>query len=115
LTDLEKIAADLIAIHPEYHSMLDQPDVHTSQDFAEAGDVNPFLHLSLHLAVAEQLAIDQPAGIGAAFVRLRATRGDEHAALHALVECLAEVVWHAQRYRTPPDGTLYLECLKRQT
>ena len=54
----------------------------------EAGDINPFLHLSLHLAVAEQLAIDQPPGIRAQFERLRAARGDEHAALHAVLECL---------------------------
>jgi len=116
LTDLEQIAAGLIALHPEYHSVLEQPDRHTSRDFApETGDVNPFLHLSLHLAAAEQLAIDQPPGICAEFARIRAARGDEHAALHAVVECLGEVVWHAQRHRTPPDGALYLACLKRQS
>ena len=64
----------------------------------EGGEVNPFLHLSLHLAVAEQLAIDQPPGIRAEFERLRAARGDEHAALHAVLECLGEVVWQAQRH-----------------
>ncbi len=115
LTDLEQIAAGLIALHPEYHALLEQPDQHAHRDFTpETGDVNPFLHLSLHLAVAEQLAIDQPPGICAEFARIRAARGDEHAALHAVVECLGEVVWHAQRYRMPPDGALYLACLKRQ-
>ncbi|MEJ7669114.1 MAG: DUF1841 family protein [Casimicrobiaceae bacterium] len=115
LTDLEQIAAGLIALHPEYYLFLEHPDQHTSRDFTpETGDVNPFLHLSLHLAVAEQLAIDQPPGICAEFARIRAARGDEHAALHAVVECLGEVVWHAQRYRMPPDGALYLACLKRQ-
>jgi hypothetical protein len=85
------------------------------RDYApEAGDVNPFLHLSLHLAVAEQLAIDQPPGICAQFERLRAARGDEHAALHAVLECLGEVIWSAQRLRAPPDPALYIECLERQ-
>jgi len=116
LTDLEQIAAGTIALHPEYHAVLEQPEQHAARDFApETGDVNPFLHLSLHLAAAEQLAIDQPPGICAEFARIRAARGDEHAALHAVVECLGEVVWHAQRYRTPPDGELYLACLKRQS
>jgi hypothetical protein len=115
LSALERIAAGLIAMHPEYHATFEHPDRHVERDYApESGDVNPFLHLSLHLAVAEQLAIDQPPGIRAHFERLRAARGDEHAALHAVLECLGEVIWSAQRLRTPPDAALYLECLARQ-
>ncbi|MBK9115056.1 MAG: DUF1841 family protein [Betaproteobacteria bacterium] len=114
LAGLEQVAAGLIALHPEYHPTLEDPDRHADRDYRpEAGEVNPFLHLSLHLAVAEQLAIDQPPGIRAHFERIRAARGDEHAALHAVLECLGEVVWQAQRTRTPPDGQLYLDCLAR--
>jgi hypothetical protein len=115
LTGLEQMAADLIALHPEYHAVLEAPERSLDRDWSpESGDVNPFLHLSLHLAVAEQLAIDQPRGIRAQFERIRAARGDEHAALHAVLECLGEVVWTAQRHRTPPDPALYIACLERQ-
>ena len=102
-------------MHPEYHATFEHPDRHAERDYSpEAGDINPFLHLSLHLAVAEQLAIDQPPGIRAQFERLRTARGDEHSALHAVLECLGEVIWSAQRQRTPPDAVLYLACLERQ-
>jgi len=115
LSALERIAATIIAEHPEYHALLDDPERHLERDFQpEDGSMNPFLHLSLHLAVAEQLAIDQPTGIRAEFERLRAARGDEHAALHAVVECLGETLWQAQRARTGPDASVYLECLARQ-
>ena len=115
LSALERIAAGLIVTHPEYHATFENPDRYAERDYApETGDVNPFLHLSLHLAVAEQLAIDQPPGICAQFERLRTARGDEHAALHVVLECLGEVVWSAQRHRTPPDAALYLDCLARQ-
>lgn len=115
LSGLERIAADLIALHPEYHAMLEDPEKHAPRDFLpETGAINPFLHLSLHLAVAEQLAIDQPPGIRAQFERLRAAKGDEHAALHAVLECLGEVLWQAQRLNAPPDAALYLDCLARQ-
>jgi len=115
-SDLERIATKLIALHPEYHAVLEDPDKFAQRDYApESGDVNPFLHLSLHLAVAEQLAIDQPPGIRAQFERIRDARGDEHAALHAVLECLGEVIWAAQRHRTPPDAQLYLDCLARQS
>ena len=115
LSALERIAAGLIAMHPEYHATFENADRHLGRDYApESGAVNPFLHVSLHVAGAEQLAIDQPPGIRAQFERLRAARGDEHAALHAVLECLGEVIWSAQRQRTPPDAALYLDCLARQ-
>ena len=115
LSGLEQIAAGLIALHPEYHAILEAPERNIERDWRpEMGDVNPFLHLSLHLAVAEQLAIDQPPGIRAQFDRIRAKTGDEHAALHAVLDCLGEVVWSAQRHGTGPDPTLYIECLERR-
>jgi len=115
LSDLETVAAGLIALHPEYHETFEHPERFAERDYApEAGDINPFLHLSLHLAVAEQLAIDQPPGLRAEFERIRAARGDEHAALHAVLECLGEVIWQAQRQRTAPDAQLYLACLRRK-
>ena len=115
LSELEQKAVALIAMHPEYHALLEAPERHLDRDYApEQGEVNPFLHLSLHLAVAEQLAIDQPPGIAAQYERLRASRGDEHAALHAIVECLGEVIWQAQRTGSAPDAALYLDCVCRQ-
>lgn len=115
LSDLEGIVVRIVALHPEYHPLLEQPAKFAHRDYApESGESNPFLHLSLHLAIAEQLAIDQPPGIRAQFERIRDARGDEHAALHAVLECLGEVMWSAQRHGTPPDAKLYLDCLERQ-
>ena len=114
LTDLQRIAVAIIARHPEYHATLETPETSLDRDFRpESGDVNPFLHLSLHLAVAEQLAIDQPPGIRAEYDRIRIARG-EHEAQHAVLECLGEVLWNAQRHGTAPDAALYLACLARQ-
>ena len=113
LSALEQVAAGICALHPEYHAVLESPDAHLDTDYApESGDINPFLHLSLHLAVAEQLSVDQPKGIRAAFARLRSDHGDEHGALHAIVECLGEVLWQAQRMKAAPDATLYLDCIE---
>ena len=115
LSPLERTAVELVALHPEYHAMLEAPEPHLARDYGpEGGEVNPFLHLSLHLAVAEQLAIDQPPGLRAEFERLRRTRGDEHAALHDVLECLGETLWQAQRLGTSPDAEVYLGCLRRR-
>ena len=115
LSGLEQTAAQLIAMHPEYHKVLETPDAYVDRDYhPEQGDINPFLHLSLHLAVAEQLAIDQPPGIVAQYERLLKLRGDAHAVLHAIVECLGETIWQAQRAGGGPDAAGYLACLERR-
>jgi hypothetical protein len=114
LSPLESMALDAIFLHPEYHFILDDEDRYLEQDYLpEFADVNPFLHLSLHLAVAEQISIDQPPGIRAAFERLRSKTGDEHQALHTVLDCLAETMWQAQRNGTDPDPAVYRECLAR--
>ena len=115
LSDIERLVASLVAMHPEYQPLIEEGERHLEREWTpDGGAANPFLHLSLHLAVAEQLAIDQPPGIRAEFERLREARGDEHAALHAVLECLGETMWQAQRLGTGPDAEVYLGCLRRQ-
>jgi hypothetical protein len=115
LEGLETVAVEVMLLHPEYHHALDDPDRFLDRDYTpEEGQANPFLHMSLHVAIEEQLAIDQPRGLRAEFERILASRGDRHDALHAVLECLGETVWRAQRDHTAPDGEAYLECLRRR-
>ena len=115
LTGLEQTALSVILMHPEYHAMLADPERYLERDFGpQDGGLNPFLHLSLHVAVAEQLQIDQPPGILERFRALAQATGSEHDALHAVLECLGETVWQAQRLGTQPDQQFYLECLDRR-
>lgn len=115
LAPLEDMAWQVIVDHPEYHGMLDAPETSLAREyFPEMGETNPFLHMSLHLSIREQLSIDQPPGITAAYRELLGRLGDAHAAQHVLMDCLAETVWQAQRERRPPDGAAYLACMRRK-
>jgi hypothetical protein len=115
LQALENVAAGVVLLHPEYHPVLDDPEHYRDREYPpESGATNPFLHLSMHLAIEEQLSIDQPPGIKAEFARLAARLGDRHAACHEIMECLAETVWRAQRDGATPDALAYLECLRRR-
>ena len=115
MTPLETLAADWIAEHPEYHADLADVNAALSRVYeVEAGRTNPFLHLSMHLTLTEQLSIDQPRGIRQAVELLAARRGSMHAAQHEAMECLGEMMWVSQRSGLPPDGDKYLECVRRR-
>jgi len=109
---IETIVLDVMLAHPEYHAMLCEPERYRERDYVDEG--NPFLHMSLHVALEEQLSIDQPPGIARHFATLAARAGDRHEALHEAIECLAETVWRAQRDGAPPNAAAYLECLERR-
>ena len=116
MAGLETVALAIALLHPEYRAVLDDSERYRDQEyFPELGETNPFLHMSLHMALEEQLSIDQPAGVAARFANLLSHTGDRHAALHEALECLAEMVWRAQKDAAPPDAAAYLENLEKRS
>jgi hypothetical protein len=110
LTPLEAQAVDWMIEHPEYHGDLSDVDAAIAAKYTvEDGRTNPFLHLSMHLSVTEQVSIDQPRGIKAAVERLARRRNSLHEAHHEVMEALGEMVWAAQRSGKPFDGAAYIE------
>ncbi len=115
LTPLEDLTAQLIDKHPEYHALFDDPERNLDKYFAPDGNVvNPFLHLMMHLTIEEQISIGQPQGIREQFARLTQKYESEHEAQHAIMDCLGEMIWQAQRNQSQPDAMVYMSCLEKQ-
>lgn len=115
MSPLEALAASWIAEHPEYDGDLADVEAALAAVYTvEDGRTNPFLHLSMHLSIAEQCGIDQPRGIRQAVELLAARRNSLHAAHHEVMECLGEMIWASQRSGLPPDGQAYLEAVRRR-
>ena len=113
LEPIEALIAEVIEIHPEYHELLeDQAEVKQREFTPEDGQTNPFLHMGMHIALREQAGADRPSGIKPVYQKLIRDRG-QHEAEHAMMECLGQVLWSAQRDQREPDETAYLECLKK--
>jgi hypothetical protein len=114
LTSMETLASDWMLEHPEYHALLANPEGAIEQDYTpERGETNPFLHLSMHLSISEQISIDQPPGIKAISEKLAKKMGSEHEAQHAMMECLGQVMWEAQREAHALSPEKYLEALQK--
>ncbi|MGH6626474.1 MAG: DUF1841 family protein, partial [Burkholderiaceae bacterium] len=89
LEAIEIIASQWIDEHPEYHAELADGEAALQKMYdVEAGQTNPFLHLSMHLSISEQCSIDQPRGIRQAVELLAARRDSLHEAHHETMECL---------------------------
>lgn len=98
--------------HPEYHALLEHPDQFEDKDYLpEHGQTNPFLHMGMHITIEEQLSLDRPRGIKTRFKALTLQQRDAHKAQHIIMECLAEMLWQAQRQGTSPDEKSYFSCL----
>ena len=98
LEPLDKQIADLVEEHPWYHPLMLQGDEVLDQDFtSEHADENPFLHLSLHLALREQVGTDRPKGIRDLTRSLLLKYQDGHEVEHKMMACLGEFLWDAQR------------------
>ena len=112
LDGVETLVVEALLAHPEYQPLFADtppPPVALAQT---TPDVNPFLHLGLHIAVAEQIATDRPPGIMAEWQRLEGLWGDAHRARHAMMECLEETLWEAQSQGLAPDDAAYIERLR---
>lgn len=115
LSPLEDLTAQLIDKHPEFHALFSDPERNQDKDYAADGNIlNPFLHLMMHLTIEEQISLGQPLGIREQFERLTRKYASEHEAQHAIMDCLGEMIWQAQRHQTAPDPAIYLSCLERQ-
>ncbi len=115
LEGVDKLIVDVALQHPEYHAILDAPQAQADRDYAAVlGESNPFMHMGLHIAITEQLSIDQPPGVREHYQQLRTRLVDAHAVEHAMMECLNEMLWQATREHRAPNQAAYLDCLTQR-
>ena len=105
LSDLERQICQVIAKHPEYQKFLTEK--YSETVFQE---VNPFLHMGLHIALHEQIQTNRPFGIQAVYQQLLIQFQDPHRVEHMMMEILERILWQAQQHQSLPDEKLYLEA-----
>lgn len=109
LENVESQVLAIILIHPEYHALLENPQTFMSQEFAL--EENPFFHMSLHIALREQLQLDRPTGIKEISQNLQ-KKYDAHDAEHMMTTIMAQVMFAAQQTGVAPDEAAYLSKLR---
>ena len=113
LIPLHQELVNIIKLHPEYDAMFNNPEQYLGKEYLpEFGETNPFLHMSMHQGIHEQLSSDRPKGIRQVYKKLCKKIGNAHDTEHAMMEGFAETLWQAQRSGTLPDENEYLKRIK---
>ena len=112
LEPLEEQLVSIIEIHPEYQDLITNID---SEYFPEQGEINPFLHINLHLALKDQLSLNEPNGVREVHQKLIYHFKDQHVVEHLMMECIAEMIYLSQKNNTAMDQESYLNCITSLT
>jgi len=110
LEPLELQLALIVQKHPEYHVLINDINL---EYFPEQGKTNPFLHINLHLALQDQLTLDQPTGIIDIYKKLIVIHSDAHKVEHMMMECIGEMIYYAQKTNSPFDLNKYLKKVQK--
>ncbi len=110
---MQQMIVSVIVQHPEYHRLLETQDSLDRDYHAAQGETNPFLHMSMHIALHEQVSTNTPPGIAALHHQLANQLGDLHDAEHLMMNCLVDALWLAQQNQRMPDENTYFDCLKK--
>lgn len=111
LEPVEIQMAEIIVLHPEYHFLFEKETSEVEFQLEE----NPYLHLSLHLAIQDQIRLDMPKGITKVYQELL-KRGhvDSHGVQHQMMLCLANFIWQIAQssQNATVNEAAYLEALQ---
>ena len=112
LTPLDKQMVAIVSEHPEYHVIVESLASDLANYSPRGGQLNPWLHMGLHMAIREQVGTNRPYGIVEVHQQLATRAGGAHEAEHRMLAVLAETLWEAQRAGKAPDEMQYLERLR---
>lgn len=73
----------------------------------ELSGINPFLHVSLHAAVENQIQAGDPPEAAELMAALLEAGADRHEAIHLLAGVLTQQIWHMLKNKQPFDRAWY--------
>lgn len=104
LSQEDKKLAKILLEHEEYYNLW---DAISSPPKKIAEQINPYLHVYLHLAIENQIREENPRQVS----RYVSQSSDKHKAIHEIVAIFSEYLFEALKYRKPIDRLKYIQRL----
>jgi hypothetical protein len=98
--------------HPQYYEVWEHA-MEYGQELVTIDGVNPFMHVTMHLAVENQLAADDPPEVRAVLEYRISHHTPRHHAVHEIAAIFLPMMHETLRDKTPFDNDAYRRKLRR--
>ena len=113
LSEADNNLAEILMDHEEYSDHFENTDILDGSEYEAGVTFNPFLHISTHRMVEDQLLADSPVE-AAIFCETMEGRGfSRHEVIHFIIMILLHVMYASASGNRPFDATRYKRLLTK--
>ena len=114
LPDDEKQLAEIMLDHEdEYFNKFEFSDVLSDYQFDPNSEVNPFLHITLHAVVENQLKAKDPIEVYQFYNSMIKNKTSRHDTVHLIAGILAPLIFYSMKHMKEFDLNIYRLLLKK--
>jgi len=113
LSEEEQQIGKCMLEHEEYHNQFEIADLLKDHDFAPEKEVNPFLHITLHVIVEHQLKSREPIEVYQFYNSMRNKRVNHHDTVHLIANIFNPVIFRVFQQKESFDIEFYKRLLKK--
>jgi hypothetical protein len=113
MDEAESKIARILLEHTEFEEIFDDEDLLDGREFDTGSEGNPFLHISFHKMVEDQIGVGRPAELLSFLAAMEAKGFDRHEIVHAVMKILIRLISDAMAHQKPLDVNRYRRLLQR--
>ena len=114
LTDEDKRLVEAMLLHEdEFFNEFEFADVLHDREFDPDTDVNPFLHINIHVVIENQLAAKDPIEVFQFYNAMRKKKCSHHDSIHLIGAILVPLMFDTMKNKAPFDNDRYVSMLKK--
>jgi hypothetical protein len=113
LSEADNYLAEILMEHEEYSDHFENTDILDGREYEAGAKFNPFLHISTHRMVEDQLLADSPVETAIFCEAMEAKGFSRHDAIHFIIMILLHVMYVSASSNRPFDATRYKRLLTK--
>jgi hypothetical protein len=114
LDDEDRRLAEAMLMHEdEFFNVFEFADVLHDREFDPNTNINPFLHITIHTAVENQLAAKDPIEVFQFYNAMRKKKCSHHDTIHLIAAILVPLMFDTMKNKAPFDNDRYVSMLKK--
>jgi hypothetical protein len=113
LSDKDNQLAEILMEHEEHSDHFENTDILDGREYEEGVTFNPFLHISTHQMVEDQLSADSPIETALFCEAMEDKGSSRHEAIHFIIMILLHVMYASASGKRPFDAARYKRLLNK--